>query len=73
MEEITNKHLDYPDEVVMLVESMWLRHLLDIPQRGNNVFIVDLPPLSDAEKRKYRSSEKADFVDEGEGVDYWTV
>lgn len=38
MDELTDKHLDSPDGVGMLMESLWLRHQLNMPQRKNNVF-----------------------------------
>lgn len=50
MDELTDKHLDTPDGVGMLMESLWIRHQLNMPQRKNNVFFIDLPPLTDEEK-----------------------
>lgn len=60
MDELTNKHLDTPDGVGMLMESIWLRHQLNLPQRKNNVFFIDLPPLTDEEKAAIKAQEEAE-------------
>lgn len=60
MDELTDKHLDSPDGVGMLMESLWLRHQLNMPQRKNNVFIIDLPPLTEKEKAQIKAQEEAE-------------
>lgn len=63
------KTIQSPDDVAMLMESMWVRHTLKLPQSPNNVFMVDLPPLTDKEKAEIYPKYDSD----GEGVDYWIV
>lgn len=47
-----------PEGVNILMESMWLRHKLGKPQRKNNVFMVELPPLTEEEKQKMISTRR---------------
>lgn len=63
MDELTDMHLDTPDGVGMLMESLWLRHQLNMPQRKNNVFFVDLPPLTEEEKAAIKAPEEAEAND----------
>lgn len=63
------KTIQSPDGIALLLESMWLRHTLKLPQRADNIFIVDLPPLTDKDKTEMHQSDDL----EGEGIDYWIV
>lgn len=60
MDELTDKHLDSPDGIGMLMESLWLLHQLNMPQRKNNVFIIDLSPLTEKEKAQIKAQEEAE-------------
>lgn len=62
MDELTDKHHDTPDGVGMLMESLWIRHQLNMPQRKNNVFFIDLPPLTDEEKAAIKAQEEAEAI-----------
>ena len=63
------KTIQSPDGIALSLESMWLRHNLKLPQPPNNVFIVELPPLTDEDKTEMHQSDDL----EGEGIDYWIV
>lgn len=39
-----------PEGVTRMMENLWLRHKAGLKQRGNNVFWVDFPPLTEEEK-----------------------
>lgn len=45
-----DKSIQAPDGVALLMENLWLRHKVGIKPPTNNVFFVELPPLSEKEK-----------------------
>lgn len=53
-----------PEGVALLMENLWLRHKTGMKQRANNVFIVELPPLTKEEKSSIRQSIIDDVVAE---------
>ncbi|MDE6051446.1 MAG: hypothetical protein K2G08_07150 [Paramuribaculum sp.] len=56
MDPITDlKHINAPEGVSLLMEHLWLRHRRGFKQRPNNIFIVDLPPLTEEEKQQLNS------------------
>ncbi|MBD5350756.1 MAG: hypothetical protein HDR89_07755 [Bacteroides sp.] len=60
MDPITDlKHINAPEGVSLLMEHLWLRHRRRFKQRPNNIFIVDLPPLTEEEKQQLNSSSSA--------------
>mgnify|MGYP000002739779 CR=1 FL=1 len=75
MKHLTDKRINSPEGVTALMESIWLRHKLNMAQRPNNVFFVDLPPLSEEEKALIKAENEANnrFDDDGEGIEYWIV
>ena len=44
------KRISSPDGVSKLMEDMWSRHKAGRKQPENNMFLVDLPPLTEEEK-----------------------
>lgn len=75
MKPLTDKRINSPEGVKALMESMWLRHKLNMGQRPNNVFFVDLPPLTEEEKAQIKAENEANnrFDNDGEGIDYWII
>lgn len=47
-----------PEGVSLLMENIWLRHKAGIGQRKNNVFMVELPPLTPEEKAEIRRKDE---------------
>ena len=43
------KTIQSPDGVALLIENLWLRHKAGMKQRSCNVFMVELPPLTEEE------------------------
>ena len=43
------KTIQSPDGISLLMENLWLRHKTGTQQRPANVYLVELPPLSDEE------------------------
>ena len=46
------------------MENIWLRHQAGMKQRPNNVFMVELPPLTPEELAQMRGEEKHDELDD---------
>lgn len=44
------KRISSPEGVSKLMEDMWWRHKAGQKQPENNMFLVDLPPLTEEEK-----------------------
>ena len=47
-----------PEGVRLLMENIWLRHKTGIGQRRNNIYMVDLPSLTEEEKEAIRLSDE---------------
>lgn len=47
-----------PEGVSLLMENLWLRHKAGMSQRSNNVFMVELPPLTEEEKAEILSKKE---------------
>lgn len=45
-----DKKIKSPEGVSLIMENMWLRHKAGMNQRPCNVFMVELPPLTEEEK-----------------------
>ncbi len=73
MKNLTTKHINSPEGVTALMESMWLRHQLGMPQHPNNVFYVELPPLTDEEKTKYGCNHQITPEDEDDEIYYCPI
>ena len=52
------QHIKTPEGVSMLMENLWLRHKAGLKRPGNNVFWVDLPPLTEEEKAEIEANKK---------------
>ena len=50
-----------PEGVTRLMENLWLRHKAGLKQPKNNVFMVDLPPLTEEEKAEIEAEKKAEL------------
>ena len=50
-----------PEGVSRLMEELWLRHKAGLKQPENNVFMVDLPPLTEEEKAEIEAEKKAEL------------
>ena len=50
--------INSPEGVRLLMENIWLRHKTGIGQRPNNVYMVDLPPLTEEEKEAIRLADE---------------
>ena len=48
-----------PEGVARLMENLWLRHKSGLKQPENNVFMVDLPPLTEEEKAEIEAEKKS--------------
>ena len=59
-----DKAIKSPEGVSLLMENMWLRHRAGMQQRPSNVFMVELPPLTEEEKAALRSEKQDKFTDE---------
>ncbi len=59
-----DKTIRSPEGVSLLMENMWLRHKAGMKQRSNNVFMVELPPLTEEEKAALRSEKQDNSTDE---------
>lgn len=60
------KHIKTPEGVARLLEDMWLRHKTGIQQSADNVFWVDLPPLTEEEKAEIEAEKKSQQSGSGE-------
>ena len=68
MKTMKSKTIHSPERVTLLMENMWLRHKAGMKQRSNNVFFVDLPPLTEEEReeicRKDAFAHSSDYTQE---------
>lgn len=64
MSKIDSQSIKSPEGVALLMENLWLRHRAGMKQRANNVFMVELPPLTKEEKSSIRQSIIDDVVAE---------
>ena len=56
-----NNKLKSPEEVTKLMEDLWLNHKAGNKATQNNVFWVELPPLSEEEKASIRATKEAEL------------
>lgn len=58
------KTIQSPDAISLLMENLWLRHKTGMKQLPSNIYMVELPPLSDEEmdeiRRKARENSRPD-------------
>lgn len=59
-----DKTIKSPEGVSLLMENMWLRHRAGMQQRPCNVFMAELPPLTEEEKAALRSEKQEKSIDE---------
>ncbi len=59
-----DKTIKTPEGVSLLIENIWLRHKAGIQQRAGNVFMVELPPLTEEEKASLHHGNKDKPIDE---------
>lgn len=73
MKNLTIKRINSPEGVTALMESIWLRHKLGMPQRNDNIFIVDLPAATE-EATDLRSAlyPGVDFDKDGSDSATWS-
>lgn len=64
MSKIDSQSIKSPEGVALIMENLWLRHRAGMKQRANNVFMVELPPLTKEEKSSIRQSIIDDVVAE---------
>ena len=55
------KHIKTPEGVSKLMEDLWVRHKAGLQQPQNNMFWVDLPPLTEEEKAEIEADKKAEL------------
>ena len=53
--------LKSPEEVTKLMEDLWLNHKTGNKTTLNNVFWVELPPLSEEEKASIRAKKEVEL------------
>ena len=53
------KRISSPEGVSKLMEDMWSRHKAGRKQPENNMFLVDLPPLTEEEKEVCKNTSSA--------------
>lgn len=46
------KSIQSPEGVTLLMENLWLRHIAGMKRHPCNVYIVELPPLTEEEQRE---------------------
>ena len=46
------KNLKSNEEIVRLLENLWLRHKAGLPQRKDNAFWIEMPPDSCEDKEE---------------------
>lgn len=66
LKDIEAQSIKSPEGVALLMENLWLRHKAGMKQRTNNVFMVDLPPLTEEEKSSIKHSPADDVGAEDE-------
>ncbi|MDE5664290.1 MAG: hypothetical protein K2I37_09700 [Muribaculaceae bacterium] len=54
------KTIKSPEGVALLMENLWLRHKTGMKQRPCNVFMVELPPLTEEELAETRQKTQDD-------------
>lgn len=59
-----DKTIKSPEGVSLLMENLWLRHKAGMKQRPSNVFMVELPPLTEEEKAEILRKDKSNDIDE---------
>ena len=52
------KTIHSPEGVSLLMENLWLRHKAGMKQRPSNVYMVELPPLTEEELAEARRKAK---------------
>ena len=50
--------INSPEGIRLLMENVWLRHKAGIGQSRNNIYMVDLPPLTEEEKEAIRLADE---------------
>ena len=55
------KTIKSPEEVAKLMEDLWLNHKAGNKAPPNNVFWVELPPLSEEEKAFIRATKEGEM------------
>lgn len=50
------KKIQSPNGVAMLLENIWLRHKAGLKQSSQNIFMVELPPVSEEETVEFQSN-----------------
>ena len=53
-----------PDGVALLMDNLWLRHKVGLKQRSCNVYMVELPPPTEAEFKEIRKSDVSEYDQE---------
>ncbi len=48
------KTLHSPDGIAQLMENLWLRHSAGLQRMADNIYMVDLPPLTEEEQARLR-------------------
>ena len=51
-----------PEGVTKLMEELWKQHKKGLSQPRNNMFLVDLPPLTDEEKAEIEARRRKRIV-----------
>lgn len=60
------KTIHSPEGVSLLMENLWLRHKAGMKQRPDNIFMVELPPLSEEELAEARQKTQENTRQEDE-------
>lgn len=66
LSDVSAQSIKSPEGVALLMKNLWLRHLAGRKQDAKNVFIVDLPPLTEEELASIRKSPADMAVSEEE-------
>lgn len=54
------ERIQAPDGVAALMRELWEKHQRGETREGRNVFLVDLPPLTDEERKRLNQVEAPD-------------
>lgn len=69
-DKLTNRTVKSPEGVALLMENMWFRHSSGMKQSSDNVFYVELPPLTEEERAEiHRKDALHPFPDENDKND----